>query len=105
MQQRPPIPIKPEAPTVTPPTNPDDIMIAVESTQYVSNANGTTVITPLDKNGNSMIGYELSQLENEIRPLRSDEWVWNKVSGILTLINGAVIDAGSTLFILYTRIV
>lgn len=104
IKQKQPILIKPAAPSIEPPPNPDNVMISVESTQYVSNANGTTVITPLDKSGNSMIGYEVSQLENEIRPLRSNEWSWNKVTGILTLINGAVIDSGNTLFILYTRI-
>jgi hypothetical protein len=103
--QKRPKPITGEQPTVIPPVNPDDMITQVASTEFVSGANGTTVITPLDKDGNSMIGYDLVQLEKEIRPISKNNWVWNKTSGILTLTNSEVVDTGETLFILYSKIV
>jgi hypothetical protein len=55
-----------------------------------------------------MIGYDIVALEREIRPIENlptpnQKWSWNKLTGILTLLNGETIDAGVTLFILYSK--
>lgn len=90
-----------------PPTNPGNMGIAIESTYFTASADGTTVIVPQDKDGNSMIGYEIIQIEKEIRPIENPvlapKWVWNKPTGTLTLTNGESVDAGVTLFILYSK--
>jgi hypothetical protein len=92
-------------PPIVPPINPDDMITQVNGAQFVSGANGTTVMTLIDKDGNSMIGNDLIQIEKEIRPVVNANWVWNKSTGILTLINGETVDAGQTLFFLYSKIV
>ena len=98
------IPPGSQPPVVTPP-NPDDMITQVNGAQFVSGADGTTIITLMDKDGNSMIGNDLIQIEKEIRPIVNANWVWNKISGILTLINGETVDNGQTLFYLYSKIV
>lgn len=92
-------------PPIVPPLNPDDMITQVNGAQFVSGADGTTVITLMDKDGNSMIGNDLIQIEKEIRPVVNANWVWNKSTGILTLINSEVVDAGQTLFYLYSKVV
>lgn len=92
-------------PPVEPPINTDDMLTQVAGTQFISGADGTTVITPLDKDGGSMIGYDLVQIEKEIRPIVNANWVWNKTTGILTLTNGETIDSGQVLYIIYTKVV
>lgn len=102
--QPPTIPPGSQPPIVTPP-NPDDMVTQVNGAQFVSGADGTTVMTLMDKDGNSMIGNDLIQIEKEIRPIVNANWVWNKNSGVLTLINGETIDNGQTLFYLYSKII
>lgn len=106
INQNTPQAIQPDAqpPIVTPP-NPDDMITQVNGAQFVSGADGTTVMTLQDKDGNSMIGCDLVQIEKEIRPIINANWVWNKTSGILTLINGEALDNGQTLFYLYSKVV
>lgn len=77
----------------------------VYNTSFTSGANGTTVITPLDINGGSLAGYDILQIELEIKPLLASQFVWNKSAGVLTLIAGTAVDAGQTLFILYSQII
>jgi hypothetical protein len=89
-------------PPVTPP-NPATMLTQVNGTSFVSGADGTTVITPFDKDGNSMIGCDIVQIEKEIRPIINSNWVWNKTSGILTLTNGETVDKDQTLFIIYSK--
>lgn len=84
----------------------EDFMIG--QTQFVSNADGTTVISPVDADGNSMIGYDVIALELEIRPIENlptpnQKWSWNKITATLSLHNGEVVDNGQTLFILYNK--
>lgn len=98
------VPTGSQPPTV-PPINPDDMITQVNGASFTSGADGTTVITPFDKDGNSMIGNDLIQIEKEIRPIVNANWVWNKTSGILTLINGETLDNGQTLFYLYSKVV
>lgn len=96
----------PEAqPPIVPPINPDDMITQVAGAQFVSGADGTTVMTLMDKDGNSMIGNDLIQVEKEIRPIINANWVWNKSTGTLTLINGDAVDNGQTLFYLYSKVV
>lgn len=92
-------------PSIVPPVNPDDMITQVNGAQFVSGADGTTIITLMDKDGNSMIGNDLIQIEKEIRPVINANWVWNKFTGILTLINGEAVDNGQTLFYLYSKVV
>lgn len=99
-----PIPPGNQPPIVTPP-NPDDMITQVNGAQFISGADGTTIITLMDKDGNSMIGNDLIQIEKEVRPIVNANWVWNKSTGILTLINGEAVDKGQTLFYLYSKVV
>jgi hypothetical protein len=92
-------------PPIVPPINPDDMITQVNGAQFVSGADGTVVMTLMDKDGNSMIGNDLIQIEKEIRPIINANWVWNKTAGILTLINGETVDNGQTLFYLYSKVI
>ena len=92
-----------DGPTTSPPMG-----YAVGQTQFVSNADGTTIITPVDADGASMIGYDIIAIEREIRPIENipapnQRWSWNKLTGVLTLQHGETLDAGVTLFILYSK--
>jgi hypothetical protein len=89
-------------PPVTPP-NPATMLTQVNGTSFTSGADGTAIITPFDKDGNSMIGCDIVQIEKEIKPIINANWVWNKNSGILTLINGETVDLDQTLFIIYSK--
>lgn len=101
-----PVTAAPEPPgRIVPIPNPDDMVTQINGTSYTSSADGTTVITPLDKDGGSMIGVDLVQIEKEIRPIINANWVWNKTTGVLTLTNGEVVDNGQTLFIIYSKVV
>jgi hypothetical protein len=104
INQNPAVPVVPGSPgaPVTPP-NPATMVTQVNGTSFVSGADGTTVITPFDKDGNSMIGCDIVQIEKEIRPIINANFVWNKNTGILTLTNGETLDAGQTLFIIYSK--
>lgn len=93
---------------ITPPIIDGNMNFEIASTYYISNADGTNVIIPQDKDGLSMIGYDIIQLEKEIRPIENPQppnqrWVWSKLTGTLTLTNGESIDNGQTLFILYRK--
>lgn len=105
VKQRPGTPIPGAPPTDNPPVNPATMLTLTSQTEFISGANGTTVIPLLDENGNSMIGKTVVSVEKEIRPLRKSEWLWNPVTGVLTLMNGAVVDKDETLFVLYTQTV
>lgn len=69
------------------------------STEYKSNANGTTVITLPD-----LIGMRVISIEKEIQPI-DPNWGWNPSSGVLTLLNGVTVDLNQTLYILYAAII
>ena len=74
------------------------------ATQFTSSADGTTNITPMDAgNVANLAGCDLIQIEKEIRPLATTSYVWNKVLGVLTLINGTQLDAGETIFLIYQK--
>jgi hypothetical protein len=92
-------------PPIVPPINPDDMITQVNGAQFVSGADGTTVMVLMDKDGNSMIGNDLIQIEKEIRPIVNANWVWNKFTATLTFINGETVDSGQTLFYLYSKVV
>lgn len=69
-------------------------------TEYVSNQNGTTVVTVPD-----LVGMRVVALILEIKPVVSANWSWNPSAGILTLLNGVTIDDEQTLFILYADLI
>ena len=86
---------------VIPPSTPSDM--AIVATQYTSGSDGVTSFFPLDRDGNSMAGKNITliQLETEIKPLRSTEWGWDPVAGKATLLGGQKLDSGQTCFIIY----
>jgi hypothetical protein len=84
--------------------------IVTLNTTWTSGADGTQVITPLDINGNNLIGCDIVQIELEIKPLIPEgqvgaQYVWNKALGILTLTNNTYADFGQTLSILYNKLI
>jgi hypothetical protein len=97
------IPNVPSAPYVPPVAA--GIYTVILSTSFTSNQDGTTQVTPLDINSNNLIGYDIVQVEREIKPLFNTDWSWNKATGVLSLLNGKTIDAGESLFILYSKTV
>lgn len=104
VQPTPPKIIKPPVSLPDQP-NSDQMATIAQSTDFTSGANGTTVVTLTDKDGNSMAGTDVIQVELEIKPLKNTEWVWNKTLSQLTLVGGNVLDAGQTLFVLFNRTV
>lgn len=98
------IPNNPSEP-YTPPVTPENQYQMVLGTSYTSNADGTVSFTPLDINGNNLIGFDIVQIEKEIKPLKSNDFVWNKSLGVCTLLNGLTLDNGETAYILYSKIV
>lgn len=100
-------PSEPYSPPVSPSSNTYQM---VYNTTFTSGADSTTVITPLSISGGSLAGYDILQIELEIKPLIPEgqagaQYVWNKAQGILTLINNTYADAGQTLSILYSKII
>lgn len=89
------------------PINPDDMYQRTSATSFTSGADGTTDIFPQDKDGLSMAGgtYDITQVELQIQPMKSSDYVWNKTLGKLTLLNGFVLDNGQTAFILYSQMI
>ena len=88
------------------PVNPSPIIITdmpVYGASYTSNADGTTVIYPLDVNGLSMAGRGLNiiQIEKEIKPLANSLWQWNSTAGSITLLGGTTLDNTESIFYLY----
>lgn len=104
VQQPTPPGYTPPKPIINPPIS-VNMFSQVSGTSYTSNADGVTIITPTDKDGNSMVGCEVVQVEKEIRPFLNTQWSWSKSTGILTLIGGTTVDDGETLFILYNKTV
>lgn len=79
--------------------------MAVYATSYVSSADGTTDIFPLDINGNSMSGskWDIVQIEQEIKPLANTQYVWNTALGKISLLGGLTLDNGQSIFIIYSQ--
>lgn len=71
------------------------------ATSYTALSDGETTI-----NLPELIGKDILQIELEIKPLKSSEFTWNKLTGVLTLAPSVVpLYADQTLYILYTEIV
>lgn len=77
----------------------------VNSTFFTSGADGTTSMTLLDKDGASMIGFDIVEITLEIKNLKPSQFLWNKATGVLTLLGGLTIDLNQTLFILYRQLI
>lgn len=90
-----------------PPSNQNDNVNSVysqsDSTHFTSGADGTTVVTLQTEDGGSMIGFDIIQIEDEIKPLTPAQFSWNKATSVLTLLAGLTLDAGKTIFILYRQ--
>jgi len=87
-----------------PPPNPNQTTTMYETVgnaQYIGgNVLGETTISLPD-----LIGKDFVQIDKEIKHLLESEWLWNKTSGTLTLINGVVLDKDETLFILWKELI
>jgi hypothetical protein len=83
----------------------EDVSKIIATTSYSSVADGTTIFTPLDKDGLSMVGYDVIFVEKEIKPLTNSQWNWNKSLGQLTLLGGTTLDFEQTAFLLYAKTV
>lgn len=76
----------------------------VLETSFTSGADGTNVLTPMNAaNTSNLIGYDMQLIILENKPLLNSQYVWNKTTGVLTLV-GVTVDNGATLFILYSKI-
>jgi hypothetical protein len=53
----------------------------------------------------TLIGKDILQIELEIKPLKADEFSWNKVTGMLTINAAVETFAAQTLYILYQEII
>lgn len=83
------------------PNNPTDMGIKyseVFEAEYLSNADGTTGINLA---GILPVGAVIIEIEKEVRPIETANWIFNLTSLFLTLQNGVTVDNGQTLFILY----
>jgi hypothetical protein len=69
--------------------------------EYVSNADGTTVISIPSLIGALRIVY----MEKEIQPVSKADYSFNSSSGVITLLNGKTVDAGQTLYIIYAILI
>lgn len=97
--------INPPPDPYQPPTNPSKTYQMVFNTYFTSGTDGTTVVTLTDVDGNLLTGFDIVQIEKEIKPLKPSQYVWNKNLAQLTLIDGTTVDNGETLFVLYSKIV
>jgi hypothetical protein len=66
------------------------------ATSYTASTDGETVITLTELQGNEVV-----QIEKEIKPLKTGDYVFDPVTGNLTLI-GMSLATGETLFIIYS---
>jgi hypothetical protein len=76
----------------------------VFSTFYEAASDGETVITVRDASANLISGYDIVQIEKNIKPLKPSEFSWNKNASVLTLIDNSL-GIGEQLFILFSKII
>lgn len=67
---------------------------------YTATVDGERIITLID-----LIGWDMLQIEKEIKPLKSSEYNWNKVTGQLTLDVDHAMAAGETLYFLKKKLI
>jgi len=65
---------------------------------YYTATGGETDITIVD-----LQGMNILQIEREIKPLKSSEFIFNSITGSIQLIGINPLGVGETLFILYTQ--
>ena len=78
--------------------------MTVQST-YTSSADGTVSFVLTDANGNLYTEWDILQIEKEIKPLKASQFVWNKTTSTVTLLDGMTIDTNETAYCLLTKIV
>lgn len=105
IKQPPPLLIK--GPTKLPPNNNNNNMPyqRVSHTTFISGADGTVDLFPLDKDSLSMVGYDIVEVILEIKPLKNSDYVWNKTIGKMSLQGGIVVDKDQQLSILYSQFI
>jgi hypothetical protein len=86
------------------PTNPATSMYQkTSSTSYTAAANGETLITLADINGNPLTGKSVLQIELETKPLKISEYTWNPNTSQVSIPKGMF--KGQTLFVLYQEMI
>lgn len=97
------VPNTPENP-YTPPNN-ENMYEATFATSFTAGAPDTVSATIQDVNGNLITGCDIVQVEKEIKPLKATDYVWNKNTSQITLLNGLTLDTGESLFVIYKKTV
>lgn len=87
------------------PPNNQNMSIVTLATSFTAGAPDTVSATIVDINGNLITGCDIIQVEKEIKPLKANEYVWNSATSTITLLGGLTLDAGESLFILYSKTV
>lgn len=85
------------------PVNPIEMYESVKQAQYTAGSDGETTISIVDVEGNPLNGKRVISIEKEIKPLKTTEWFFNTNTSVLTLLGGVTVDAGQTLYILYSE--
>ena len=86
-----------------PPNHSKTYEMTVQAT-YTSSADGTVSFVLTDGDGNLYTGWDMLQIEKEIKPLKASQFVWNKTTSTVTLLD-TTIDSGETAYCLLTKIV
>lgn len=98
--------INPPGPFIpNPVTTPTAMYTMVALTSFTSGSDGTTIITLMDKDGNSMIGNDIVSVILEIHPCKNSDYSWQKTTGIITLLGGLTLDLGQTLYAVYSKLI
>lgn len=87
----------------TPPNPAKTYEMTVQAT-FTSSADGTVSFVLTDGDGNLYTGWDMLQIEKEIKPLKASQYVWNKATSTVTLLD-TTIDSGETAYCLLTKII
>lgn len=96
------VPSTPSEP-YTPPNPSKTYEMSIQAT-YTSNADGAVSFVLTDDDGNLYTGWDMLQIEKEIKPLKKAQYVWNKATSTVTLLD-TTLDAGETAYCLLTKII
>lgn len=94
--------VLPTSPYIPPNSNNPNVKYYEQTAevQFASNADGTASI-PLSE----LIDASIVEMNIEGLPVKDAQYGFNASSGTITLSGGRVVDAGQTLFIIYTKII
>lgn len=86
------------------PTNPTmSVYQKTSETYYTAGANGETLITLADIDGNPLNGKSILQIELETKPLKQTEYTWNPNTSQVSIPKG--LFKGQTIFVLYQEMI